>query len=70
MLEILLLCVLIVLIAICVRSRNPRKHRGLFARKCAHCRNTIPGAATVCEYCHRDVEPTRWIWARRARQTG
>lgn len=36
--------------------------RALFGstdRPCPHCTEVIPRVATVCRYCHRDVEPMK-----------
>ena len=53
-----LLLLFLVLIVLVESSSDQETRANTAAYSLPYCRNTIAGAATVCEYCHRDVEPT------------
>lgn len=63
---VLIVAFFVLMIIIAVRSGGPRNKYGRYyrARTCPHCTNKIPGEASVCEFCHRDVVPT-WVMVRR-----
>lgn len=64
---LLIACLFLILIVIAVRSGGGKNKYGRYfrARPCPHCLNKIPGEASVCEFCHKDVVPT---WNRITRQ--
>jgi hypothetical protein len=37
-----------------------------FTNRCPSCRSRIDARAKVCQCCHRDVPPQRWIWEQPA----
>ena len=52
--------VAVILLLILVFRSGGRKHKGLFTKRCPHCRNIIPDKATVCEFCKGDVSNVKW----------
>jgi hypothetical protein len=59
-----LLIVILITIAVIAIPAPKRGYRGIVTRKCPQCRNLLHAKASVCKFCHTDVEPERWIWQK------
>jgi rRNA maturation endonuclease Nob1 len=50
-----ILAIIAVVFLLILVMRSGRKHKGIFTKRCPHCRNIIPDRAKVCEFCRGDV---------------
>jgi hypothetical protein len=62
--EFLVVIVIVLLLALLFKSPKAARAKGLFTRRCPHCRQIIPSRASACFHCTNDVEPHRWIWEK------